>query len=206
MNKTISVSILAVVILAFVHLAEAQQTKKVPRIGYLGTGSPSSTKEVVEAFQQGLRDLGYIEGQNITIEYRSTEGMAERLPNLAAELVQLKVDIIVVGGSPSTQAAKNATKTIPIVMTNVTDPVGIGLITSKNSFIRTLLPVNNQYFLGCVPHIGGRSTRDTSQLKSRRLGIFMPEMIFPKIVRGVVVAAQYGEARFWAIPPLRLRS
>src|SRR6266481_4660008 len=204
MNKKILVSILAVVILAFVHPAEAQQAKKMPRIGYLSNGPRSSA--VMEAFQQGLRDLGYIEGQNITIEYPSTEGMAERLPNLAAELVQLKVDIIVVGGSPSTQAAKNATKTIPIVMTNVTDPVGIGLITSKNSFIRTLLLVNNQYFLGCVPHIGGRSTRDTSQLKSRRLGIFMPEMIFPKIVRGVVVAAQYGEARFWAIPPLRLRS
>jgi putative tryptophan/tyrosine transport system substrate-binding protein len=83
-----------------------------------------------KAFQQGLRDLGYIEGQNIAIEYRSTEGMAERLPNLAAELVRLKVDIIVVGGSPATQAAKNATKTIPIVMANVTDPVGIGLVAS----------------------------------------------------------------------------
>ena len=128
MNKKILISIFAVVILAFVHTAEAQQPKKVPRIGYLDTGSRSSA--VFEAFQQGLRDLGYIEGQNITIERRSTEGMAERLPNLAAELVQLKVDIIVVGGSPATQAAKNATKTIPIVMTNVTDPVGIGLIAS----------------------------------------------------------------------------
>ena len=107
---------------------EAQQPKKVLRIGYLGTGSRSSV--VVEAFQQELRDLGYIEGQNITIEYRSTEGMAERLPNVAAELVQLNVDIIVVSGDASTQAAKNATKTIPIVMTNVTDPVGIGLVAS----------------------------------------------------------------------------
>ena len=128
MNKKILISIFAVVILAFVHPAEAQQPKKAPRIGYLDTGSRSSA--VFEAFQQGLRDLGYIEGQNITIERRSTEGMAERLPNLAAELVQLKVDIIVVGGSPATQAAKNATKTIPIVMTNVTDPVGIGLVAS----------------------------------------------------------------------------
>jgi putative ABC transport system substrate-binding protein len=110
--------------------AEAQQPKKMPRIGYLETGSPSSAKEVVEALQQGLRDLGYIEGQNIVIEHRYAEGMAERLPNLATELVQLKVDIIVVSGSPSTQAAKNATKTIPIVMTNVNDPVGIGLVAS----------------------------------------------------------------------------
>jgi putative ABC transport system substrate-binding protein len=120
--------LLTTFLLATTAPAEAQQPKKVPRIGYLSTGSRPSAD--VEAFQQGLRDLGYIEGQNITIEYRSTEGMAERLPNLAAELVQLKVDIIVVGGSPATQAAKNATKTIPIVMTNVTDPVGIGLVAS----------------------------------------------------------------------------
>ena len=105
---------------------EAQQPKKIPRIGFV-SGSPGPD---VQAFQQGLRDLGYIEGQNITIEHRYAEGMAERLPNLVAELVQLKVDIIVVSGSPATQAAKNATKTIPIVMTNVTDPVGIGLVAS----------------------------------------------------------------------------
>jgi putative tryptophan/tyrosine transport system substrate-binding protein len=129
MKKAALLSILVVAIqLAVGAIAEAQQPKKVPRIGYLGSGSRSSA--VVEAFQQGLRDLGYIEGQNIAIEYRSTEGMAERLPNLAAELVRLKVDIIVVGGSPATQAARNATKTIPIVMTNVTGPVEIGLVAS----------------------------------------------------------------------------
>ena len=127
--KTALASILfAGAMLAVAVTVEAQQPKKIPRIGYLSTGSRSSA--VDEAFQQGLRDFGYIEGQNITIEYRSTEGMAERLPNLATELVQLKVDIIVVGGSPATQAPKNATKTIPIVMTNVTDPVGIGLVAS----------------------------------------------------------------------------
>ena len=127
--------ILTVVLFVLCFRVEAQQPNKVPRVGYLGSGSRSSagagfTSGDVEAFRQGLRDLGYIEGQNITIEYRYAEGMAERLPNLAAELVQLKVDIIVVGGSPATRAAKNATKTIPIVMTNVTDPVGIGLIAS----------------------------------------------------------------------------
>jgi putative ABC transport system substrate-binding protein len=131
MKKAVTSSILvAIVLLALGVIAEAQQTKKVPRIGYLSTGSPSSTKEVAEAFRQGLHDLGYVEGKNITIEYRYAERMAERLPNLVAELVQLKVDIIVVGGSPATQAAINATKTIPIVMTNVTDPVGIGLVAS----------------------------------------------------------------------------
>jgi putative tryptophan/tyrosine transport system substrate-binding protein len=128
MSKKTIIVLLVGLALASVGLAEAQQPKKVPRIGYLGSGSRSSA--VVEAFQQGLRDLGYIEGQNIAIEYRSTEGMAERLPNLAAELVRLKVDIIVVGGSPATQAARNATKTIPIVMTNVTGPVEIGLVAS----------------------------------------------------------------------------
>jgi len=113
---------------AFCASAEAQQPKKIPRIGILSSGSPSSSKEVVEPLEQGLRDLGYIEGQNITIEHSYAEGMAERLPDLAAELVQLKVDVIVVSGSPSTQAAMNATKTIPIVMTNANDPVGIGLV------------------------------------------------------------------------------
>src|SRR5262249_5524394 len=83
-----------------------------------------------EAFRQGLRERGYVEGQNIVIAYRYAEGVAERFPNLAAELVQLKVDVIVVNGTPATQAVKNATKTIPIVMMNVTDPVGTGLVGS----------------------------------------------------------------------------
>src|SRR5215471_5537236 len=128
-GKVIGFAVCAM-LFTFCLSAEAQLPKKVPRIGYLETGSPSSTKETIEAFQQGLRDLGYIEGQNITIEYRSAEGVRERLPNLLAELVKLKVDVIVVSGSPSTQAAKNATKTIPIVMTSVTAPVELGLVAS----------------------------------------------------------------------------
>ena len=110
--------------------ADAQQPKKVQRIGLLSSGSPSSTKEGVEAFRQRLHELGYVEGQNIVIEYRYAEGVPDRFPNLAAELVKLKVDIIIVGGTPATQAAKNATKTIPIVMSSVADPVGTGLIAS----------------------------------------------------------------------------
>ena len=106
---------LSALLLALCFPAEAQQPKKVPRIGYMTAGFPSSTstKEVIEAFRQGLRELGYVEGQNIVIEYRSAAGVADRFPNLAAELVQLKVDVIVVTGTPATQAAKNATKTIP---------------------------------------------------------------------------------------------
>jgi putative ABC transport system substrate-binding protein len=130
MGRKIIIRLLVTMALAPVHLVEAQQAKKVLRIGILSTGSPSSNKEVVEPLQQGLRGLSYIEGQNIVIAHRYAGGMAERLPNLAAELVQLKVDIIVVSGSLSTQAAKNATKTIPIVMTNVNDPVGTGLVAS----------------------------------------------------------------------------
>src|SRR5262245_31877264 len=121
---------LPALILATIHLANAQQPKKVQRIGLLSSGSPSSTKKGVEAFRQRLRELGYIEGQTIVIEHRYAEGVADRFPNLVAELVQLKVDVIVVGGTPATQAAKNATKTIPIVMTSVADPVGTGLIAS----------------------------------------------------------------------------
>ena len=84
--------LLTLLLFAAGPLAEAQQTKKVPRIGLLSSGSPSSTKETVEAFRQGLRERGYVEGQNIVIEYRYAGGLTERLPNLAAELVQLKVD------------------------------------------------------------------------------------------------------------------
>jgi putative tryptophan/tyrosine transport system substrate-binding protein len=110
--------------------AEAQQAKKIPRLGWLATGSPSATPANREAFHRGLRDLGYVEGQNITIEYRFADGLDERLPNLATELVQLKVDLIVATGTSGVQAAKNATKTIPIVMGNVTEPVGTGLVAS----------------------------------------------------------------------------
>jgi putative tryptophan/tyrosine transport system substrate-binding protein len=117
-------------LLALCVSAEAQQPTKIHRIGWLGAGSPSVSLPQQEVFRRRLRDLGYVEGQNITIEYRYAEGVDERIPNLAAELVQLKVDVILTGGTPVTRAAKNATKAIPIVMTNVTDPVGTGLVAS----------------------------------------------------------------------------
>ena len=104
--------------------AEAQQPKKIPRIGYL-----ASNTSYTEAFLQGLRDLGYFEGKNITFEFRST-GRPERYPDLIAELVRLKVDIIVVGGNSGIRAAKKATTTIPIVMTSVGDPVALGIVSS----------------------------------------------------------------------------
>ena len=132
MNKRILVSILAVVILAFVHLAEAQQPKKVPRIGYLTSSDPATESTRSEGIRQALHDLGYVEGQNIAFEYRYAEGKLDRFPELAAELVRLKVDIIVVaGGNTLIQSAKNATKTISIVMSgSAPDPVEAGFVDS----------------------------------------------------------------------------
>jgi ABC-type uncharacterized transport system substrate-binding protein len=107
---------------------EGQQASRVYRIGLLTTHSAQATR--VEPLRAGLRDLGYVEGQNIVIEYRWAEGKYDRFPDLAAELVRLKVDIIVTGGTPSTQAAMQATKTIPIVMVGTGDPLRTGLIAS----------------------------------------------------------------------------
>jgi putative tryptophan/tyrosine transport system substrate-binding protein len=110
--------------------ARAQQTGKMSRIGYLGSSSPSLEPHYVAAFRQKLRDLGYVEGESIAIEYRWAEGQDDRLPNLATELVRLKPDIIVTTGTPGALAAMQATKTIPIVMASSGDPVGVGLIAS----------------------------------------------------------------------------
>jgi putative tryptophan/tyrosine transport system substrate-binding protein len=127
MNKKIFVSILAVVILAIVHPVEAQQAKKVPRIGFL---AGSSSEDALHGLRQGLRELGYVEGKNITIDPRSAEGKFDRLPALVAELVSLKVDVIVTGSTPAAVAAKNATSTTPIIMSGGTDPVATGLVQS----------------------------------------------------------------------------
>src|SRR5206468_3355762 len=110
--------------------AEAQQPQKVPRIGYLGAPPLSAMAARTEAFRQGLRELGYMEGKNIVIEWRSAEGKSERVPALAAELVRLKVDVIITAGPASTRPAKEATATIPIVMAFDNDPVGNGFVAS----------------------------------------------------------------------------
>src|SRR6478672_4511522 len=106
MNKKILVSILAVVILAFVHPAEAQQPKKVPRIGFLFGSSLSANSARHEAFRQGLRELGYVEGKNIVIDWRSAEGKPEHRSEIAAEFVRLKVDVIVTAGPTVTRSVK----------------------------------------------------------------------------------------------------
>jgi putative ABC transport system substrate-binding protein len=129
MERRAFISSITVGLLAAPLAAEAQQAGKVPRIGYLAFNLATSP-HLHEAFRQGLRDLGYVEGRNIVIEYRDTEGKFERFPALAAELVSLRVDLIVAGAFQATLAAKNATKTIPIIMVAVADPVRIGLIAS----------------------------------------------------------------------------
>ena len=122
--------LLWVVILAASIAADAQPTGKVHRIGVLGSGSPTSAAQFVEAFNQALRELGWVEGKNIVIDYRFAEGRFDRLPDLAAELVRLKVDVIAASPTPSALAAKNATRTIPIVMVSAAEPVQLGLIAS----------------------------------------------------------------------------
>ena len=146
-------------------VAGAQQAGRLPRIGYLGASSPTLEPGILEAFRQGLRDLGYIEGQSIAIEYRWAEGHEDRLPDLATELVGLKVDVIVTTGTPGTLAAKRATKTIPIVMTATGDPLRSGLVTSLAR------PGGN---------VTGFSTL-RSELEGKRLDLF--KQTFPKFSR-----------------------
>jgi ABC-type uncharacterized transport system substrate-binding protein len=130
MNRRVFIGVMAGGLLAPPLAVEAQPAGKVPRIGFLTANSPSTNTARIEAFRQGLSDLGYFEGGNIAIEWRSAEGSLDQLPALAAELVRLKVDVIVTVGSPTTRAAKDATATIPIVMAQDGDPVGNGFVVS----------------------------------------------------------------------------
>ncbi len=130
LSATLSaLSVLCALLLALSLPAEAQQTAKVHRIGFVLGGSPGADSRV-EAFRQGLRDLGYVEGKNIVIEWRFAEGKEDQVAKLAAELVHLNVEIIVTDGTNVTRAAKNTTKTIPIVMASDADPIGNGFIAS----------------------------------------------------------------------------
>ena len=130
MKTKILVYALPALILATLHVAEAQQPKKISRIAYV-TAAPLSAMEYrIEAFRQGLRELGYVEGKNIIIQLREAEGKLDRLPTLMAELVREKVDIIVAAGAAVTRPAKEATKTIPIVMAQDPDPVANGFVAS----------------------------------------------------------------------------
>jgi len=127
MNRKVIICLLTAALLSAVPFVEAQQAKKVPRIGLLLQARHSA---ILEAFRQGLRELGYVEGRNISIEYRYVEGKVDRLPDLAAELVRLNVDIIVTQSALDAYAARNATSTIPIVMAASGDALGTGLVAS----------------------------------------------------------------------------
>ena len=128
-RKWAGLSVIAFVLLVAAVAAQAQQPAKLHRIGVLSGGFPRSSPDI-EALRQGLRDLGYVEGKNLVIEYRYAEANRDRYPDLLADLVRLKVDIIIGDGTGPLVAAKKATSTIPIVMTSTTDPVGNGLIAS----------------------------------------------------------------------------
>src|SRR5205809_7232626 len=134
-DKLTTASIIATLLVLILVLclgpfvAGAQQST-VPRVGFLAGGSPPAFQHLIEAFRQGMRERGYIDGQNFVIEIRAAEGRFDRLPGLAADLVRSKVAVIVVGANGPLQAAKDATNTIPIVIAGVGDPVGTGFIAS----------------------------------------------------------------------------
>jgi putative ABC transport system substrate-binding protein len=130
MKRNITVLALSAMLLALCGSVDAQQTGKIFRIGFLDNSTASGSAVLVKAFLQELSKLGWIEGKNITIEYRFGEGKRDRLPELAADLVRLKVDLIVTAGDPAALAAKKATTSMPIVMARASDPVGFGLVAS----------------------------------------------------------------------------
>ncbi|HEY7316334.1 MAG TPA: ABC transporter substrate-binding protein [Candidatus Binatia bacterium] len=130
MKKKITVLTLCAMLFAFCSSINAQQPTKIPRIGYLTGATPDGQSARIEAFRQGMRELGYVEGKNIVVEYRYAELKPDRLPALAAELVRLKVDVIVTSATGMTRAAKNATNTIPIVFKQDGDPVANGFVAS----------------------------------------------------------------------------
>jgi ABC-type uncharacterized transport system substrate-binding protein len=167
--------LVAAAVLTFAVRTEAQQAGKIFRIGYLDPSTASSSAAFVEAFRQELRKLGWIEGKNIIIEYRFAEQNSARLPELAADLVRLKVDLLVVAGTPSALAAKNATANIPIVMATVADAVGSGLIASLG------LPGGN---------ITGLSSLGT-ELNTKRLEVLKDAV--PKLARVGVLRPPGGQ-------------
>ena len=168
-QHSVPVVALCATLFALCLSAGAQQSNKIPRIGFLSALFPTTNPARIEAFRQGLRDVGYVEGKNIIIEYRYAERKFDRLPALATELVRLKVDVIVTSASQETRAAKEATNTIPIVMTNVGDPVETGFVASLAR------PGDN---------ITGLSTL-SRELSGKRLELL--KEIIPKLTRVAVI-------------------
>jgi putative ABC transport system substrate-binding protein len=209
---------LLITIFLITGFVQAQQPGKVPRIGFLITSSPSAIAPRMDAFRQGLRELGYVEGKNILLERRHADGKSDQLPTLAAELVSLQVDVIVSSGPTATRPAKEATSTIPIVMTFDDDPVGSGFVVSlarpggNITGLSTLSPQISgkqlELLKEIVPRLGrvaviGTSTRQgTAQnLKEMELaaGSFGVKLQYldapdPKDIENIFRAARKGQA------------
>jgi putative ABC transport system substrate-binding protein len=188
LHKIIATLALCALLFAYSFPAAAQQPAKVPRIGYLSqSGDPNTPGPSVEAFRQGLRDLGYIEGKNILVEYRYQEGKPDRRDSLVAELVQLRVDVLVLGSLPAIRAAKQATKTIPIVMVTTQDPVATGLVDS-------------------LARPGGNITgltRLTRELSGKRLELLKEAVPGISRVGALLNAEQSGDDFKWYEAPAR---
>jgi putative ABC transport system substrate-binding protein len=167
--KWLGLSVIVFVLVVAGAVAQAQQPKKVSRIGFLSATSPSAIAARVDAFRQGLRELGYVEEKNIVIEYRYAEGNLDHLSELAAELVRLKVDVIVSAGPPVTRAAKQATVTIPIVMAFDNDPVGNGFVASLARPSGNITGLSTHY-----PEISGKQVELMKEIVPRlsRVAVF----------------------------------
>jgi len=209
---------LSALLLALSFPVEAQQPTKVPRIGYLTTVSPSTIAGRIEAFRQGLRELGYVEGKTIGIEWRFAGGKADRLPGLAAELVRLKVDVIVTTGPAPTRAAKEATVTIPIVMEQDSDPVGNGFVASlarpggnitglatlapelsgkRLELLKEIVPkLSRVAVFGTSTNPGSAQSLRETELAARALGVQLQylDVLSPKDIETAFRAASKGRA------------
>ena len=176
MKKSPRILLITLALLATVVTADAQQTQKSPKVGFLVGGAAGSPSPFIDAFENGLRDLGWVKDQNVTVEYRYAEGKAERFPDLVNELVRLPVDVIVAGPAPAAVAAKKATTTIPIVITLGADPVAFGLME------------------GLTPQSGNVTglTEVTPELTPKRLTLL--KAIMPALTR-VAILSQPGVLR-----------
>jgi putative tryptophan/tyrosine transport system substrate-binding protein len=188
MNYKVILFLLAASVLTCSHLAKAQQPAKVHRIGFLIGTFPSTNAARIDAFREGLRELGYVEGKNVVIEWRWAEGKFDRLPDLAAELVRLKVDVIVTNGPVLTRPAKEATSTIPIVMGFDNDPVGNGFVASLARPGRNITGLSNQ-----APEISGKQLELLKEIvpSLSRVAVFgnLNEPANPQSLREVELAA-----------------
>ena len=218
MTKKILVWLLVIFFLTNVSVAQSQQPTKIPRIGFLALASLSALSARIGRFRQGLRELGYVEGKNIIIEFRSAERKLDRLPAVAAELLRLKVDIIVTPGAPATRAAKEATNTIPIVFSQIGDPVGSGFVDSlahpggNITGLSTLAPVLSGKRLELLKEIvpklsrvavfGTSTTPDNApqlkevELAAKTLGVTLQylDVLDPKDIETAFRAASKGRA------------